>query len=171
MTISEMLLPEFDEEMKSTRKLLARLPEDKLEYQPHAKSMKLGRLAAHVAEMPGWIAALPKQDKLEIPPDWKPAMATSREQLLGFFDDNVAKGHAALAAMSDEEFAEPWSLIFNGHTAFTMPKIAVVRSVIMNHVIHHRAQLGVYFRMNDVAIPGMYGPSADDKAATATAAS
>jgi uncharacterized damage-inducible protein DinB len=171
MTISQMLLPEFDQEMASTRKLLACLPEDKLEYQPHEKSMKLGRLAAHVAEMPGWIAMLPGRDKLEIPPDWKPAMATSREQLLSFLDENAAKGHAALASMSDEEFAENWSLIFMGRTAFTMPKSAVVRTIIMNHVIHHRAQLGVYFRMNDVAIPGMYGPSADDKAAMASAAS
>jgi uncharacterized damage-inducible protein DinB len=165
MTISELLLPEFDQEMASTRKLLARLPEDKLDYQPHEKSMKLGRLAGHVAELPGWIAALPGTDKLEIPPDWKPSVATSAEQLLRVFDANVAKGHAALAGMSDEEFAENWSLVFNGRTAFTMPKRTVVRNVVMNHVIHHRAQLGVYFRLNDVAIPGPYGPSADDKAA------
>ena len=161
MTISEMLLPEFDQEMANTRKLLAGLPEDKLDYQPHPKSMKLGRLAAHVAEMPGWLAMLPGCDKLEIPPDWKPATATSREQLLGFFDENAARGHAALAGMSDEEFAEPWSLVFKGHTAFTMPKIAVARNVIMNHVIHHRGQLSVYLRLLDVKIPGMYGPSAD----------
>jgi uncharacterized damage-inducible protein DinB len=170
MTISQMLLPEFDQEMANTRKLLACLPEDKLDYQPHEKSMKLGRLAAHVAEMPGWLAMLPQRDKLEITSDWKPPVATSREQLLSFFDDNVAKGRAALAGMSDEEFAESWSLIFRGQTAFTMPKSAVARSVIMNHVIHHRGQLGVYFRMNDVSIPGMYGPSADEKAAMATSA-
>lgn len=171
MTISQMLLPEFDQEMASTRKLLACLPEDKLDYQPHGKSMKLGRLAAHMAEMPGWLAMLPGRDKLEITPDWKPFVATSREQLLSFFDDNAAKGRAALAGMSDEEFAENWSLIFMGRTAFTMPKSAVTRSIILNHVIHHRGQLGVYFRLNDVAFPGMYGPSADDKAAMATASS
>jgi uncharacterized damage-inducible protein DinB len=169
MTISQMLLPEYDQEMANTRKLLACLPEDKLDYKPHEKSMTLGRLAAHVAEMPGWIGMLPGGDKFEVPADWTPTVATSREQLLAFFDDNAAKGHAALAGMSDEEFAENWSLIFKGHVAFTMPKVAVARTVVMNHVIHHRAQLGVYFRLNDVAIPGMYGPSADDKSATAAA--
>jgi uncharacterized damage-inducible protein DinB len=169
MSISQMFLPEYDQEMANTRKLLACLPEDKLDYQPHEKSMKLGRLAGHVAEMPAWIGMLPGSDKLEVPSDWKPNAATSTEQLLAFFDDNVAKGRAALAAMSDEEFAQNWSLIFKGHTAFTMPKIAVVRTIVLNHVIHHRAQLGVYFRLNDVAIPGMYGPSADDKTAAAAA--
>src|SRR3954468_11285981 len=169
MTISQMLLPEFDQEMASTRKLLANLPEDKLDYKPHPKSMALGRLAGHVAEMPGWIAMLPGKDKLEIQPDWKPNIATSREQLLKGFDENVAAGRAALAGLSDEEFSQPWSLIFGGHTAFTLPKMAVTRNVILNHVIHHRAQLGVYYRLNDVAVPGMYGPSADDKAATTAA--
>jgi uncharacterized damage-inducible protein DinB len=164
MTISQMLLPEFDREMTNTRKLLERLPEDKLDYKPHEKSMKLGRLAGHVAEMPGWVAMLPGQDKLEIPPDWKPNVATSRQQLLAAFDDNVAKGHTALAGMSDEELGKNWSLIFNGHVAFTMPKSAVVRNIVLNHTIHHRAQLGVYYRLNDVPVPGMYGPSADDKA-------
>lgn len=167
MPISQMLLPEFDNEMASTRKLLANLPEDKLDYQPHPKSMKLGRLAGHVAEMPGWIAALPGSDKLEIPADWKPNVATSKEQLLAFFDENVAKGRAALASLSDEDLQQPWSLVFGGHTAFTLPKIVVIRNVVMNHTIHHRAQLGVYYRLNDVAVPGMYGPSADDKSAAA----
>jgi uncharacterized damage-inducible protein DinB len=166
-----MLLPEYDQEMASTRKLLACLPEDKLEYRPHEKSMKLARLAGHVAEMPGWIAMLPHSDKLEVAADWKPNVATSREQLLAFFDDNAAKGRAALASMPDEEFAENWSLVFKGQVAFTMPKSAVVRTIILNHMIHHRAQLGVYFRLNDVAIPGMYGPSADDKAGMSATAS
>jgi uncharacterized damage-inducible protein DinB len=169
MSISQMLLPEFDQEMASTRKLLANLPEDKLDYKPHPKSMALGRLAGHVAEMPAWIASLPGQDKLEIPPDWKPNVATTREQLLEQFDQNVAAGRAALAKLSDDEFSQPWSLVFNGKSAFTMPKLAVVRNVVLNHVIHHRGQLGVYFRLNDVAVPGMYGPSADDKAATTAA--
>lgn len=163
MTISQMLLPEFDQEMANTRKLLASLPEDKLDYKPHEKSMTLGRLAGHVAEMPGWIASLPGQEKLVIQPDWKPNTATSREQLLKGFDDNVATGRAALTGLSDEEFGQNWSLEFGGKTAFTLPKVAVLRSVILNHVIHHRGQLGVYYRLNNVAVPGMYGPSADDK--------
>ncbi len=163
MTISQMLLPEFDQEMASTRKVLERLPEDKLEFKPHEKSMRLDRLAGHIAEMPGWIASVAGQDKLEVPADWKPTVATSKAQLLGLFDGNVTNGRAALAGMSDEEFGKNWSLVFNGHVAFTMPKVAVVRNVVMNHSIHHRAQLGVYYRLNDVPVPGVYGPSADDK--------
>jgi uncharacterized damage-inducible protein DinB len=166
MSISQILLPEFDNEMASTRKLLANLPEDKLDYQPHPKSMKLGRLAGHIAEMAGWIAELPGKESLVIPPDWKPNTATSKDQLLSFFDANVAKGRAALSGLSDEELQQPWSLIFGaGQKAFTLPKLAVIRNVVMNHIIHHRGQLGVYYRLNDVAVPGMYGPSADDKSA------
>jgi uncharacterized damage-inducible protein DinB len=171
MTISQMLIPEFDQEMASTRKLLACLPEDKLDYKPHEKSMTLARLAGHVAELPGWIVPTATGDKLEIQPDWKPAIATSRDGLLSLFDANVSAGRTALESMSDEEFARNWSLVFNGHVAFTMPKKVVVRNVVMNHLIHHRAQLGVYFRLNNVAIPGMYGPSADDKAAQEAAKS
>src|SRR5215831_7299431 len=115
MTISQMLIPEFDQEMASTRKLLACLPEDKLGYKPHEKSMSLDRLAGHVAEMPAWIASVANGDKLEIQPDWKPGIATSRAELLSQFDANVATGRAALESMSDEEFAKNWSLIFNGH--------------------------------------------------------
>jgi uncharacterized damage-inducible protein DinB len=170
MTISQMLLPEFDQEMANTRKLLANLPEDKLDYQPHAKSVKLGRLAGHVAEMPGWIATTATSDKLEIPPDWKPTVATSKAQLLSMFDNNVAKGREGLVSMSDAEFGKNWSLIFGGHVAFTMPKFNVVRNVVLNHIIHHRAQLGVYYRLNDVPVPGMYGPSADDKTSAPPAA-
>ncbi|HEU5021399.1 MAG TPA: DinB family protein [Bryobacteraceae bacterium] len=165
MPISQMLLPEFDHEMVSTRKLLANLPEDKLDYQPHPKSMKLGRLAGHIAEMAGWTAEVQGKDSLDIPADAKPNIATSKDQLLAFFDANVAKGRAALESLSDEEFQQPWSLIFGGHKAFTLPKYLVVRNVVLNHIIHHRGQLGVYYRLNDVAVPGMYGPSADDKSA------
>ena len=129
--------------------------------------MKLGRLAGHVAEMPGWIAAVQGSDKLEIPADWKPNVATSKQQLLASFDENVSKGRAALEKISDEELNQNWSLVFNGHTAFTLPKYAVIRNVVLNHTIHHRAQLGVYYRLNDVPVPGVYGPSADDKAAAA----
>ena len=165
MTISEMMLPEFDQEMASTRKLLECVPEDNYGWKPHEKSMTLGRLAGHVAELPGWATATIKLDKLEMQPGMGAGTATSREQLLAMFDKNASEGRAALAGASDEHLAAPWSLIVMGHTAFTMPRVAVLRSVVMNHLIHHRAQLGVYLRLLNVSIPGLYGPSADDKPA------
>ena len=157
MSISQMFLPEYDQEMANTRKLLACLPEDKLDYQPHEKSMKLGRLAGHVAEMPAWIGMLPGSDKLEVPSDWKPNAATSTEQLLAFFDDNVAKGRAALAAMSDEEFAQNWSLIFKGHTAFTMPKRARKKTRIGSSKVTPRPRMTVLKRSvySPISISGL----------------
>ena len=165
VTISEMLLPEFDQEMKSTRKILECVPDDKLEYKPHEKSMTLGRLASHVAELPHWVVETIDKDMLEVSPGQKPFLAASQAELLSAFDKNVTEGRAAIAGTSDEHLGKVWKFMFGGHLAFAMPRAAVLRSVVMNHMIHHRAQLGVYLRLNDVPIPGLYGPSADDKAA------
>ncbi len=162
MTISEMMLPEFDQEMANTRKLLERVPEDKLAWKPHEKSMALGRLASHVAELPGWAVNTIRQDSLNITPDFKPTVASSRKELLEIFDKNAVEARQAIAGASDAHLQKIWSLQFDGKTVFSMPRAAVLRGPVMNHLIHHRAQLGVYFRLNNVPIPGMYGPSADD---------
>jgi len=162
MSIAQSLLPEFDQEMANTRKMLERVPENKLEYKPDPKSMSLRKLASHVAEMVGWLPSMMQGPELDIPPDFKPFLATSRKQLLDQFDQNVAGSRAALAAAGDQALMQDWSLKFGGNTMFTMPRIAVYRTMIMNHVIHHRAQLSVYYRMNGVPVPGMYGPSADE---------
>jgi uncharacterized damage-inducible protein DinB len=162
MSISEMLLPEFDREMANTRKLLSCVPEDKYSWKPHAKSMTLGRLASHVAELPNWAVETIRRETLELQPGMKPWLATSQADLLERFDKNVTEARAAIAGVRDTDLAVAWSLIFGGHKVMTMPRIAVLRSVVMNHLIHHRAQLGVYLRLNDIAIPGMYGPSADE---------
>jgi uncharacterized damage-inducible protein DinB len=163
MTIAQLLLPEFDQEMSSTRKLLECVPEGKFDWKPHEKSMTLGRLASHVAEIPGYLTVTISLPQLELGPGHKPFLVASRSELLAAFDKNAGEARAAIAGASDEHLAEPWSLVFGGHTAFTMPRAAVLRNMGMNHLIHHRAQLGVYLRLNDVAIPGMYGPSADQK--------
>jgi len=163
MTISQMMLPEFDQEMANSRKMLAALPDGNFDYKPHEKSMTLGRLAGHVAEMPGWAMATLMKDRLEITPDMKPTTATSREQILGVFDQQVTQAREILAGTSDEKMMANWSLVFNGQTAFTMPRVAVMRGMVMNHMIHHRAQLGVYLRLNNLPIPGMYGPSSDER--------
>jgi uncharacterized damage-inducible protein DinB len=166
MSISQALLPEFDREMQNTRKLLECVPEDKPDYKPHAKSMPLARLAGHVAELPNWAVNAIRLDALDLTPAsgerFQPAFMTSRQALLDLFDKNVAEAREAIESASDEHLIKIWSLIYKGHTVLQMPRAAILRSVVMNHLIHHRAQLGVYLRLNDISIPGMYGPSADE---------
>jgi len=162
MTISQTILPEFDEEMKKTRAILERVPDGKFDYQPHEKSMNLGRLANHVAELPGWVTMTLEQERLDFGPDFKPQLVATREELLNIFDKNVSEARAAIAATGDEHWHKTWTCTYAGQTIISDPRVTVMRSAIMNHLIHHRAQLGVYLRLNDVAIPGMYGPSADE---------
>ena len=163
MALSKALLPEFDQEMANTRKTLERIPEDKLAWKPHEKSMPLGRLAGHVAELPGFATTTIEKDSLNLSMgEFKPLIATSRQQVLDAFDKKVAEARAAIAGASDEHMMKPWSLEFNGKTVFTMPRVAVLRSMMLNHIIHHRAQLGVYLRLNNVPVPAIYGPSADE---------
>jgi uncharacterized damage-inducible protein DinB len=161
MKISEMLLPEFDQEMANTRKILDCVPEDKFAWQPHAKSMTLGKLASHVTELSSWGAVVIDQDKLEITPDMKPFSAASKAGLLEALDKNAAATRAAIAGASDEDLGKIWTFIYAGHTVFAMPRTVVLRNMVMSHIIHHRGQLSVYLRLLDVPIPGMYGPSAD----------
>jgi uncharacterized damage-inducible protein DinB len=166
MSIAENMLGEFDNEMANTRKTLERLPEDKLEWKPDPKSMSMGRLAGHVAEMVGWGALTLTADSFDVDPDGtgshKPLIATSRKQLLAEFDKNVAEARAALAKAPDSGMMTEWSLKAHGNTLMSMPRIAVIRSMVMNHIIHHRAQLTVYYRLNGVPVPALYGPSADE---------
>lgn len=168
MGLSAALLPEFDQEMKNTRKTLERLPEDKFGWKPHEKSWAMGGLATHAANMVSWASSIIEKDSLDLAPNGVPipqAQAVkSRQELLAMFDKNVAAARAAIAGASDEHWMKPWTLQHSGKTLLSMPKIAVVRSFVMNHIIHHRAQLGVYLRLNDVAVPAIYGPSADESA-------
>ncbi|HEY1240128.1 MAG TPA: DinB family protein [Bryobacteraceae bacterium] len=163
MPISEMLLPEFDQEMANTRKVLERYPEGKNEYKPHEKSMPLGRLAGHVATLPEWATMTMTTESLNFEPgEFKPFIPTTRQELLETFDRHVAAARAHIAAASDEALGVTWTVTMSGKPMMSMPRASVLRGMVMNHLIHHRAQLGVYFRLNGVAIPGMYGPSADE---------
>jgi len=170
MPFSQTLLPEFEEEMKNTRKLLERIPDGKLDYQPHKKSMSLGRLATHVAELPSWTKFTLDLEVLEMEPGAQPHFAGSRAELLETFDRGVAEARQKISAASDEDWQKTWTFKYAGKTVMSMPRSAVMRSVIMNHLIHHRAQLGVFLRLNDVELPGMYGPSADEPQFMETAA-
>ncbi|HEV7682671.1 MAG TPA: DinB family protein [Pyrinomonadaceae bacterium] len=166
MGISESMLPEFDNEMANTRKTLERVPLEKSDWKPHEKSMAMGGLATHLSNIPTWVGYTIGQDSLDLAPEGKPMppmeIIKSQEELVATFDANVAKARAAIAGASDADLFKPWSLMMNGNTLMTLPKVAVLRSFVMNHLIHHRAQLGVYLRLNDIAVPSIYGPSADE---------
>jgi uncharacterized damage-inducible protein DinB len=161
MTISEMLLPEFEQEMANSRRLLECVPEDKFTWKPHEKSMTLGRLASHVAEMPAWCLFTIDRDKLELTPDMKSFNASTKSELTGELDKNVAAARHALAGASDEHLGGTWELLSGNQKILSMPRAAVLRTMVMSHMMHHRGQLSVYLRLLDVPIPGMYGPSAD----------
>jgi uncharacterized damage-inducible protein DinB len=160
--ISASLLPEFDAEMANTRKILERVPDGTFDYKPHEKSMPLGRLASHVAEMPNWATHTIQMEVLEMQPGQKPYLAATREQLLADFDKYVTEARALLEGASDEELHKTWTFRYGGKEVMSMPRVAVLRGMVMNHMIHHRAQLGVYLRLNEIELPGMYGPSADE---------
>jgi uncharacterized damage-inducible protein DinB len=162
MAITDALLPEFDHEMATTRKLLERVPEDRLDWKPHPKSWALGQLAQHVATLPQWGSMTVNQSEIDIGGDWKVDPIGSRAGLLALFDTHVSEARAALAGKSDAELMAPWSLKRDGHVIFSMPRAAVWRSFVMSHLIHHRGQLSVYLRMNDAPVPSIYGPSADE---------
>jgi uncharacterized damage-inducible protein DinB len=138
------------------------VPDGKFDYQPHPKSMTLGRLATHVAELPSWTNFTLDRELLELTPDFKPNFASTRAELLEMFDRNVASARAKIETASDEDWQVIWTFKYDGKTIMSMPRSVVMRATIMNHLVHHRAQLGVFLRLNEVAIPGMYGPSADD---------
>ncbi len=166
MPISQALLPEFDQEMANTRKTLERVPDDRFDWKPHPKSGTMGWLAGHVANIPGWAATSIEKDSLDIQPPGAPPpqmpVPRSRKEILDLFDQGSATARAAITSASDEHLMKPWTLLQGGKTIFTMPRIAVLRGFVMNHLIHHRAQLGVYLRLNDIPVPSTYGPSADE---------
>lgn len=167
MSIKDTLLPQFDQEMTSTRKMLDRVPEDAIDWCPHPRSMTLGRLATHVAQTPAWGQRALAADSWDPAPPGStppgPLTLRTRAEMLALFDDNVAQTRAAIAGTDDATFARPWSLQRGGTPVFTMSKIGVIRGMLLSHLIHHRGQLSVYLRLRDVPVPGMYGPSADEK--------
>ena len=164
MTICQQITIDFEQEMKSTRKLLERVPLDDAHrgYKPHEKSMSLERLATHVAELPSWPKLALDAEVFELQPGFQPRIAGSTAELLAIFDRSVEEGRAAIAAATDEEMRKNWTFRFGDLFSFTDGRPAVIRSFV-NHLVHHRAQLGVYLRLNEIAVPGMYGPSADEK--------
>ena len=163
-------MAELKMESASTRKILERVPVDKNDWKPHELSMKLGNLANHIAELPGWVAMIMTTDELDLAArDYKPVIPTSTEELTDKLDTHVNKAMAALENSADGDFEKPWTLRRGDHVIFTLPKKVALRSFAYNHQIHHRGQLSVYLRLLHIPIPGMYGPSADEIAAVTAA--
>jgi uncharacterized damage-inducible protein DinB len=166
MAIRDSFLGEFENEMAGTRKTLERVPEAKFSWKAHEKSMSMGDLASHIANIPTWVKFTLTQDSIDLMPVDKPKMETPKaktnKQLLEIFDANVKEAREILSKAEDSEMHRNWSLMGAGKTFFTLPKVAVLRTFVFNHLVHHRAQLGVYLRLNDIPVPSLYGPSADE---------
>ena len=164
MPIADSLLPEFDRETGITRRLLERIPDGQFAWKPHEKSMTLGRLAEHLAELPGWAKISIVDSGIDMatgrPPDY--LAPSTRAAVLEMFDRNVSEARATLNGRTDAELMAPWTLKHQGKEIFTMPKAMVLRGFVMNHLIHHRGQMSVYLRLQNVPVPSMYGPSADE---------
>jgi uncharacterized damage-inducible protein DinB len=167
VTISEAMLPEFDREMELTRRTLERVPDDRLAWKPHEKSMTMGRLAQHLSEIPGWVDLTINRESIDIAPPggppYQPPPVTSVRDMLEGFDKGVASARRAIAGATDDHLLKPWSMLAGGEVKWTLPRATVLRAYILNHLIHHRAQLGVYLRLNDIPVPATYGPSADEE--------
>lgn len=164
MAIKDTLLPEFDHEMAVTRKLLARAPLEDADWKPHPRSMSLGTLASHLVDIPGWTPVILNNDFFDMGDEVDGATSkySTTEAMLADFDRNVATARALVEAASDAQLSQPWSLKQNGEPLMTMPRLAVMRSFLFNHAIHHRGQLSVYLRLREVKVPSIYGPSADE---------
>jgi uncharacterized damage-inducible protein DinB len=170
MAMNQALIPEFDHEMANTRKAIERVPDAKWDWKPHAKSGTVGWYVNHLVLFPGWLAHMFTCESLDVAPGGKQIeqpKANNTKEALAIFDKGVADARATLAKATDEQLMQTWTLLANGQTFFSMPRVAAYRGMIMNHMIHHRGQLTVYFRLNDIAVPGLYGPSGDEVAAQA----
>jgi len=166
MSIAQALLPEFDQEMANTRECLSRIPDDKLDWKAHEKSWDLRSVTTHLANMPKWTVMTMTEPSFDMEPAGEdPTTEEPIDSIAGaleMFDTNVAAARDSIANASDEDMLTSWSLLKAGEEIITMPRIAVLRSFIMNHMIHHRGQVSVYLRLNDIPVPALYGPSADE---------
>ncbi|MCW5964300.1 MAG: DinB family protein [Bryobacterales bacterium] len=167
MTIGQGMAQELKQSAVSARKTLERIPEEKFDWTPHPKSMTFLKLSSHLAESLGWAEFTITTDGMDVAPvdgpAWEPYVASSSADLLETFDKNLAASLAALNAVSDETLMETWTMKKAGEAMFSMPKLVVLRSFILDHLVHHRAQLGLYLRLNDISVPALLGPSADEE--------
>lgn len=165
MTIAQSILPEFDHEMATTRTLLERVPDTGGDWKPHPRSMSLANLANHIATLPGFAKAVVQQTELDMNPagdkEYTAPSFDSAQARLAVFDENVRQSREAIAGAPDSDMQVVWSLKHGDKTIFAVPRVAVLRTFTMNHIIHHRGQLSVYLRLLDIPLPSIYGPTAD----------
>jgi uncharacterized damage-inducible protein DinB len=161
MRLVDSILMEIDQEAQTTKRVLDRIPEDKLTWKPHPKAFSLGQLALHIASLPGSVAAAAVPDSMEAPTFSQPE-AKSRQEVLDTFSKSLESAKDALKKMDDARLMSMWSLTKNGKVVMSIPRIGFIRSILMNHNYHHRGQLSVYLRILNVPVPSIYGPSADE---------
>ena len=162
--MKDALLAELDREAAVTRRMLERVPSDKFDWKPHEKSSTMGKLAAHIATLPRFAANVLKEDVTEAGGHRPAELPQDAAEIIVAFEKSLAEARSALERTSDDELGKPWKLTFQEQTRMELPKHAAIQIVGLNHLVHHRAQLGVYLRLNDIPIPSSYGPSADEKA-------
>ena len=166
MSRIESFLSEYDQLTKNARKTIERIPDDKFTWKPHEKSFSMRDLASHIVNLQSWLSVTLNMIEFDMHPtegeEFIPPIASSKNELLEMFDKNCEEAKKCLANTPEEKLKDNWSLLSGGKTLFTMPKVAVVRSFVFNHTIHHNAQLGVYLRLNDISVPAIFGPSADE---------
>ncbi len=162
MSIVEPIIAELDHEAAITKKLLERVPEERFDWKPHEKSMSMAQLASHVAESASWAGAVMTMDCFELPEDYQPYVAKSAQELMEKFDTSIAEAKNVLQGQPDDRLTANWQMKMGGKVVVEMPRAAVIRGHILNHLVHHRGQLSVYLRLNDIPVPSIYGPSADE---------
>lgn len=164
MSIIDPIIQEFTQESANTRKVLERIPEEKFGWKPHERSMSFGELASHLADSSDWICDILETDEFNVDmSSFKPFLAANQAELLDTFDNHTAAAVELMKGQPDEKLMQPWRLKMDGNLIFEMPRVAVLRNMILNHTIHHRGQLTVYLRLNDIPVPAIYGPSADEQ--------
>ncbi len=162
MRLADPVIAELDQEADSTRRVLERVPEDRLSWRPHPKSMSVGQLALHIARTPAGIAHIASADSVEAPDFSNPELPRSKAEVLEAFEQSLSAAKEFLHNLSDERAEAPWTMMRGGKPVFTVPRIELIRTIMLRHVYHHRGELCVYLRLLDVPVPAVYGPSADE---------
>ncbi|MBB4638353.1 DinB family protein [Longimicrobium terrae] len=161
-SVARIAFPDLEQELATTRRVLERVPDEHLDWKPHEKSFALGGLAAHLANLLNWTTTVLTQDELDLATQGRQELPRTRDDILALFDGAAARLRPALAAATDDTLNGTWTLRMGDHVIMQMPRASVIRTVALNHMVHHRAQLGVYMRLLDIPVPAMYGPSADE---------